>query len=237
MLAVATARRRGERYETEFMNATSNGKNQLSPGLTLSRGDGSTEGRRPRLTTWAQRPVEISMPPNLMHPSSLFDLLNFRVSEFYSVSGSLVTRLCEGEFGVTREEWGFIAMLAALGPLSPSDLSAWTSVDRSQGSRTLRGLSDKKLIIRRRVAGDGRRVKVELTEAGRELYRQVFPQVVKIHQAMLATLDETEIATLARCLRKMQEAATVVYGSTLVEAQADRRNGGSRSTWLKGRAP
>ncbi|MCJ0762487.1 MarR family winged helix-turn-helix transcriptional regulator [Variovorax terrae] len=162
-------------------------------------------------------------------------MLNFRVSEFYGVSGSLVTRLCEGEFGVTREEWGFIAMLAALGPLSPSDLAAWTSVDRSQGSRTLRGLLDKKLIFRRRVAGDGRRVKVVLSAAGRELYRHGFPQVVKIHRAMLSTLNEEEIATLARCLRKMQEAATVVYGSDLVGAQADRRHGGSRSTWVEGR--
>ena len=76
------------------------------------------------------------MLPNLQNPSSIFDLLNFRVSEFYGVSGSLVTKLCEGEFGVTREEWQFIAMLAHLGPLAPSDLAQRTTVDRSQASRT-----------------------------------------------------------------------------------------------------
>lgn len=214
------------------MKPTSNGKNQLSLGHTRT-GSGETAGiRRPRLTARADRPAGISMLPNLMHPQSLFDLLNFRVYEFFSLSTSLVTRLCEGEFGVTREEWGFILMLAALGPLSPSDLAAWTSVDRSQGSRTLRALTDKKLILRRRVAGDGRRVNVELSELGRELYRYGFPRAVKIHHAMLAMLDDVEIETLARCLGKIQDAAIAAYGSPLVEAQAQRRRGGSRNTWM-----
>lgn len=173
--------------------------------------------------------------PNLAQPASIFDLLNFRVSEFYNLSGSLVTRLCEGEFGVTREEWQFIAMLAALGPLSPSELAAKTTVDRSQGSKTLRGLLGKQLIYRERVAGDARRARVGLSEGGWALYRRVFPRVVAVHSAMLSELGEQELAVLARCLAKMQATAMEVTRSGLVEVQADRRHGGSRSTWVEGR--
>lgn len=176
-------------------------------------------------------PAEVPDTPNLKQPASIFDLLNFRVSEFYNLSGSLVTRLCEGEFGVTREEWQFIAMLAALGTLSPSELAAKTTVDRSQGSKTLRGLLGKQLIYRERVAGDGRRARVGLTEAGWALYRRVFPRVVAVHGAMLSALDDEEVAVLARCLGKMQATATQVTRSGLVGVQADRRHGGSRSTW------
>lgn len=175
--------------------------------------------------------------PNLAHPASIFDLLNFRVSEFYGVSGSLVTRMCEGEFGVTREEWQFIAMLAALGSLSPSELAARTTVDRSQGSKTLRGLLAKKLIFRETVPGDGRRARVGLTEDGLAFYARVFPRVVEVHTAMLSALDDAEIAVLARCLRKMQETAEAVSRSGLVAVLADRRHGGSRSTWVAGLSP
>lgn len=175
--------------------------------------------------------------PNLASPASIFDLLNFRVAEFYGVSGSLVTRLCEGEFGVTREEWQFIAMLAALGSLSPSELAARTTVDRSQGSKTLRGLQAKKLIFRETVPGDGRRARVGLTEDGWALYVRVFPRVVEVHTAMLSALDGAEMAVLARCLRKMQETAEAVSRSGLVAVPADRRHGGSRSTWMAGLSP
>lgn len=171
--------------------------------------------------------------PNLSHPNSIFDLLNFRVSEFYGLSGSLVTRLCEGEFGVTREEWQFVAMLAALGCLSPSDLAARTTVDRSQTSKTLRALLAKELIFRETDRGDARKAKVGLTESGEAFYARVFPRVVAIHKAMLSGLDEHEIEVLANCLRKMQETAVEVTRSNIVAAQSDRRHGGSKSSWTR----
>ncbi|MDM0045635.1 MarR family transcriptional regulator [Variovorax dokdonensis] len=171
--------------------------------------------------------------PNLRHPASIFDLLNFRVSEFYGLSGSLVTRMCEGEFGVTREEWQFVAMLATLGCLSPSDLAARTTVDRSQTSKTLRTLLSKELIFRETDRGDGRKAKVGLTKSGEAFYAMVFPRVVAIHKAMLSRLDEKEIEVLANCLRKMQETAVEVTRSNMVAAQSDRRHGGSKSNWTK----
>lgn len=181
--------------------------------------------------TSAPEPTTGPDAPDLARPRSIFDLLNFRVAEFYGLSGSLVTRLCEGEFGVTREEWQFVAMLAALGELSQSELTRRTTVDRSQCSRTLRALAAKQLVFRERMAGDARRARIGLTEGGRALYAQLFPRVVAVHQAMLSALDADEVALLARCLQKMQRTAEVVARSDLVAVQADRRRGGSRRSW------
>jgi len=175
--------------------------------------------------------VETTLP-NLGQPSSIFDLLNFRMSEVYNVSGSLVTRLCEGEFGITREEWAFIAMISSLGPLSPSALAAQTTADRSQTSRTLRSLVLKKLVHRDPVASDGRRAVVRLSNAGIALYRKVFPRVVEIHRAVLSQLTGTELKVLARCIWKMQTGALAVQRGGLVRAQANRRRGGSRRSWV-----
>jgi DNA-binding MarR family transcriptional regulator len=169
--------------------------------------------------------------PNLQNPSSIFDLLNFRVSEFYGVSGSLVTKLAEGEFGVTREEWQFIAMLAHLGPLAPSELAQRTTVDRSQASRTLRALSEKKLIYRQTVPGDARRALVGLKESGKKLYADFFPRAAQVHHAVLECLSANEIRVLARCLDKIHARALHVAQSDLVQVQADRRHGGSRKLW------
>ncbi len=171
------------------------------------------------------------MSPNLQHPASIFDLLNFRIAEFYGVSGSLVTRLCEGEFGITREEWQFIAMLAHLGPMAPSELAQRTTVDRSQASRTLRSLSLKKLTYRQTVPEDRRRALVGLREAGRVLYASMFPRAIQVHHAVLASLSAHEVKVLARCLNKIHQRALAVESSTMVSAQADRRHGGSRRQW------
>jgi DNA-binding MarR family transcriptional regulator len=171
------------------------------------------------------------MQPNLHNPASIFDLLNFRVSEFYGVSGSLVTKLCEGEFGVTREEWQFIAMLAHLGPLAPSELAQRTTVDRSQASRTLRALSAKKLIYRQRVPGDGRRALVGLKDSGNKLYAELFPRAAQVHHAVLDSLSANEVKVLSRCLEKIHARALVVAQSDLVRVHADRRHGGSKRLW------
>jgi DNA-binding MarR family transcriptional regulator len=182
----------------------------------------------PRDTTHAGT-LEI---PRFAAPRSIFDLLNFRVSEFYNVSGSLVTRLCEGQVGITREEWAFVAMLAVLGQVSPSELAARTTIDRSQCSRTLRSLWAKKLIYRQAVPQDGRRALIGLTPAGEALYQEVFPRVVQVHQAILGALEPAEVEVLARCIWKMSVRALQVQQEGLVDAQADRRHGGSRATWV-----
>jgi DNA-binding MarR family transcriptional regulator len=169
--------------------------------------------------------------PNLVTPKSIFDLLNFRVAEFYGLSGSLVTRLCEGSYGITREAWQFIAMLAALGPMSPSQLAAKTTVDRSQASKTLKGLSSKKLIYRRLVVGDGRRATVGLTASGQALYDQILPRVVEVHHSVLVELSAHEKRLLARCLIKIQRGAEKATTMGLVAVHADRRHGGSRASW------
>jgi DNA-binding MarR family transcriptional regulator len=182
-------------------------------------------------TVTSKRELAQIGPPDLLRPTSIFDLLNFRIAEFYGLSGSLVTRMCEGSYGITREAWQFIAMLAALGAMSPSDLAARTTVDRSQASKTLKGLSAKKLIYRRTVEGDGRRAIVGLTASGQAMYEQVFPKVVEVHHSVLSELSTREKKVLSACLLKIQRGAALATAMGLVDAHADRRHGGSRASW------
>jgi DNA-binding MarR family transcriptional regulator len=169
--------------------------------------------------------------PQLKEPRSILDLVNYQMHLIQSFSASSVTRMCEGEFGITRREWRFIALLAAVGPMAPSDLALHSSLDRSRTSKALMPLLAKGLIERRSHAGDRRRATVSLTPAGRELYERVFPRVVEVNSAMLAGLSDEDIAALARLLGALRRRAEEIVDSNLVEAIADRRHGGSLRRW------
>jgi DNA-binding MarR family transcriptional regulator len=169
--------------------------------------------------------------PNFENPQSIFDLLNFRVSEFMGLSGSLVTRICENEYGITREEWQFLAMLAELDAMSPSDLAARTTVDRSQASKTLRALMGKCLVERQSVPGDGRKALVLLTPAGRDLYAVVFPRVVQVHHEVLQDVSPAVRLILANSLIAIHARALALAQRVKPEGAAGRRLGGSRAHW------
>ena len=175
--------------------------------------------------------------PHFESPQSIFDLLNFRVSEFMGISGSLVTRICENEYGITREEWQFVAMLAELNTMSPSDLAARTTVDRSQTSKTLRGLISKGILERQSVPGDGRKAKVLLTEDGRNLYSVIFPRVVQVHHEVLQDLSPEARRTLAESLSAMHARAFALAQKLKPEGAVGRRQGGSRANWKKALKP
>ena len=79
---------------------------------------------------------------------SLDDLLLYRLSRLLAVAGSLVIRLCEGRFGITRREWQLIATLACHGELNSSQLAEHAQLDRARTSRAIGSLVDKGLASR-----------------------------------------------------------------------------------------
>ena len=178
-----------------------------------------------------KRPV-----PNFKDPQSIFDLLNFVVFEFISLSGSVVTRICEGDMGITREEWQFVAMLAKLGALSPSDLASRTTVDRSQASKTLRTLMVKGLVDRHQVQGDGRRAIIGLTQQGMALYENFFPKVVQLHHEILQDLSDDQRDELAKLMSVLHLRAKEATASFKPQHTAARRQGGSKTQWQAKRA-
>ena len=64
-------------------------------------------------------PIDASDDPALSAPRSIHDLINYQLHLIEAVNASNVTRMCEGEFGITRREWRIVALLSALGPLAP----------------------------------------------------------------------------------------------------------------------
>jgi DNA-binding MarR family transcriptional regulator len=169
--------------------------------------------------------------PNLAAPKTILDLPNYCLTRIADLAGSLVTRICEGEFAVTRREWRFVALLAAFGELSPSELAELGTLDRPRTSKALTSLMLKKLIQRTPAARDGRHVTVKLTATGRQLYEQIFPRSAEINLALIESLSRADRKTLGRLLAALQSRAEDLVRLGIVQVRTDRRGGGSRRRW------
>ena len=168
----------------------------------------------------------------LSRPRSLDELLNYRLMRLFALSGAPIVRLCEGRYGISRREWRIVALLAAHGPLSPSALADRGDLDRARTSRAIGSLAGKKLVERVPQPGDARRAVVALSDAGRRLYDELFPQVAQINRQVLAALDPPLVDALDEALKRLTEQAATVNRGSALDVQADRRHGGSRRRWL-----
>lgn len=161
-------------------------------------------------------------------PDAVNELINYRLNTLLASSGALTTRRCEGRFGVTRREWRIIALLAVEGPLTPTDLSERASLEPDRISRLFTSLRDKKLVFRTADTQDRRRVRIELTAQGRDLYGQMFPVSVAIHQSILNVLSPIEMLMLDDVLSRLTNRARELNTQDERIDKADRRRGGSR---------
>lgn len=161
-------------------------------------------------------------------PTSVEDLLNYRLNRLLASSGSMVTLLCEGRYGITRREWRLICILAERGAMSPSELSSLAHLERARISRHITDLASKKMVARVGVEGDRRRARVELTERGRKVHDELFPQSVKFNTQVLEALSPAELAAFDQALVRLTQAAEEISRSHDLPEKADRRHGGSR---------
>lgn len=165
------------------------------------------------------------MPSRLRQPEVLDDLLMYQLSRLLSVAGSMVIRLCEGRFGITRREWRVIASLAQYPDLLSSELAERIQLDRSRTSRAITSLVSKKLLRREAGPADRRQARLALTPSGRALYEQLFPLVCEINRTLLEPLAAGQVEALETGLAALQrQAEQMVQAAEL--PKADRRRGG-----------
>jgi DNA-binding MarR family transcriptional regulator len=172
------------------------------------------------------------MTLSLRAPTSLDELLNYRLLKLYALSGAPVVRLLEGRYGIARREWRLLGLLAARGPLSPSALADDAQLDRPRTSRAIGTLVAKGLLRRKALPGDARQARVALTPAGRRLHDALLPQIAAINVAVLGALDDDAVRALDAALVALTERARQVNAEAVRDVRADRRAGGSRRVRL-----
>lgn len=163
--------------------------------------------------------------PRLVAPAAIDDLLLYRISHLLAVAGSMVIRLCEGRFGITRREWRIVALLARADGLLSSELAQRAQLDRARTSRAITSLVAKKLVRRETGSGDRRQARLSLTAAGRALHDQLFPLVRQINVGLLQPLAAAEVTRLDAQLDALQLQAERMLQAAAELPKADRRRG------------
>ena len=123
------------------------------------------------------------------------DLISYRLH----VVANLLSRGAElryrRQFGVSLWEWRTIAHLGASGePLSLNELARFAGIHKSQMSRVVTGLAERKLVLRAPDAADGRGVRLTLSKSGRKLYEGLIGAAAERDELFrrCLTRDETE---------------------------------------------
>jgi DNA-binding MarR family transcriptional regulator len=165
------------------------------------------------------------MVNRLDQPAVLDDLLLYRLARLTATAGSMVIRLCEGGFGITRREWRVLALLARNPGLMSSQLAERAQLDRARTSRAITSLVAKQLAIRQAGQADRRQARLAVTPQGQALYDELFPLICGIHHELLSVLDARQVEAMDESLRRLQSRAESLAAHADLP-KADRRRGG-----------
>ena len=125
--------------------------------------------------------------------------------------GSLASAIGKGlgeelaPMGVTPTQWAILEAAFAGNANTLTGLARIIPVDAAAISRHLDKLGDKGLIRRRRLRSDRRTVRIELTEAGRDLVLKLAPRVQANFARFFSGVTPDEQAQFIEVIRRMLE--------------------------------
>lgn len=109
-------------------------------------------------------------------------------------------------YGLSREEWRLLLLLADAGELSSLELAKRTTLDKVQVSRAAQKLEDKGLISRSVPASDRRLRVYTCSREGQKLFSKVFPSVQTQADAILGNMSAQDRANLETGLKALAAA-------------------------------
>jgi DNA-binding MarR family transcriptional regulator len=146
-------------------------------------------------------------PPRLTSSMAFDELLLQRISRLLDAGGGMVTRLCEGRFGITRREWRVLALLVKEQGILPSQLAERLPLDRARTSRAISSLVGKQLMTRQAKPGNRREAILTLTDKGQQVYEGMVPLAMDINRQLIAVLAPQDAQRLDAMLDRLQACA------------------------------
>ena len=115
--------------------------------------------------------------------------------------------LADHENEVSLQQYRALIVLASRGAQRPVDLAEALGVDPSTATRLCDRLTAKRLISRRRMTGDRREVRLELTNRGRQLVEKVTERRREEIRRILASVPREDRSDLVRAFQTFARAA------------------------------
>jgi DNA-binding MarR family transcriptional regulator len=152
------------------------------------------------------------------HGFELGKYLPFRLTVLSNRLTRRVARFYGERFKLSAPEWRTMAVLGQQGAMSANAVIAQTTMDKVRVSRAVAKLLKTGLITREADPQDRRRAILDLTPAGRDIYRQIVPLVQEVEAEIVAALSGPERAVLDHALAKIE--AYLERSGIVVQAEA-----------------
>ena len=151
-------------------------------------------------------------------PLHLEQFLPYRLSVLANIVSATIAAAYAEQHQLSVPEWRVIAVLAREPGLSAAEVAERTAMDKVAVSRAVAGLLRRRRVVRRQASTDRRRSHLELSPAGRTVYRQVVPNARAFERELLQVLSTTEIRRLDALLTKLLARARALAGSRIIRA-------------------
>jgi DNA-binding MarR family transcriptional regulator len=142
--------------------------------------------------------------PDRLH---LEHFVPYRLSVLTNIVSMSIAEAYEREFGLSIPQWRVIAVLARYPNLSAIEVAERTAMDKVAVSRAVQGLLANRRLVRGYDAGDRRRTRLRLSNAGRSVYTRVAPLALSYEKKLLAALSPTDRRVLDRLLGRLVDRA------------------------------
>ena len=140
----------------------------------------------------------------------LTDFLPYRMAITSNAVSGLIAGEYHNQFGLKIPEWRMMAVLGDAGSLTQRDLCRAALMDKVAVNRACKVLEERGLIRRSPNEADGRSHHLELTEAGRAMHGQIWPQAFSIYEQVFAALTPKETEKLRMLLEKVLRSARAI---------------------------
>jgi homoprotocatechuate degradation regulator HpaR len=109
------------------------------------------------------------------------------------------------QYDVTEQQWRVLRVVAEAGRLDASEVAVRASILAPSLTRIIKNLEHRKWLKRLKDAGDGRRVILELTAAGRAFIERVFPEISAVHMLLEEKIGARGLSKLLDMLEAVNE--------------------------------
>ena len=106
---------------------------------------------------------------------------------------------------VTEQQWRVLRVLEENGPLDPTRIASEACLLMPSLTRILQKLDEKGLVIRSDDPRDGRRQRIEATDAAKELIHQNMATSITLTAKMRSTLGDEKFETLLDLLNELDQ--------------------------------
>jgi DNA-binding MarR family transcriptional regulator len=154
------------------------------------------------------------------HPLELEHFLPYRLSVLSNRISGAIARLYARRFRLTIAEWRVMAVLGRFGPLTATDVSARTAMDKVRVSRAIQRLIAARIVSQGVEATDRRRRRLALTEDGETIYARIVPLARAAEQRLLEGLSSADRQAIDALITRLSAAVLRLEDSLAADAVA-----------------